>query len=88
MPATESLYSHFTGVCRTEMDANTPFPVDDAAVHHIFDGGWVWVLRFNNGVTSAGVVASSDVARELGLSEGEPAWQRVLDRVPALQKQF
>jgi tetracycline 7-halogenase / FADH2 O2-dependent halogenase len=88
MPATESLYSHFTGVSRTETDANTPFPVDDAAVHHIFDGGWVWVLRFNNGVTSAGVAASSDVARELGLSEGEPAWQRVLDRVPALQKQF
>jgi FADH2 O2-dependent halogenase len=88
MPATESVYSHFTGVSRTRTDANTPFPVDDAAVHHIFDGGWVWVLRFNNGVTSAGVVASSDVARELGLSEGEPAWQRVLDHVPGLKEQF
>jgi tetracycline 7-halogenase / FADH2 O2-dependent halogenase len=88
MPDTESLYSHFTGVSRTETDPGTTFPVDDAAVHHIFDGGWVWVLRFNNGVTSAGVVASSDVARELGLREGEPAWQRVLDRVPALREQF
>src|SRR5450631_2308100 len=55
MPATEGLYSHFTGITRTETWGNTPFPVDDAAVHHIFDGGWVWVLRFNNGVTSAGV---------------------------------
>jgi FADH2 O2-dependent halogenase len=88
MPATESLYSHFTGVTQTERDENTPFPVDDAAVHHIFDGGWVWVLRFNNGVTSAGVAATSDVAAELGLSEGEVAWQRILDRVPALKKQF
>ena len=88
MPATESLYSHFRGVNRTENEGETPYPVDDAAVHHIFDGGWVWVLRFNNGVTSAGVAATSEVARELGLSEGEPAWQRVLDRVPALQKQF
>ena len=88
MPATEGLYSHFTGVSRTETVANTPFPVDDAAVHHIFDGGWVWVLRFNNGVTSAGVAATSNVAGELGLREGETAWQRVLDRVPALQKQF
>ncbi len=35
-----------------------PYPVDDAAVHHVFDGGWVWVLRFNNGVTSAGVAAT------------------------------
>jgi FADH2 O2-dependent halogenase len=89
MPATESLYSHFTGVTRTENgQGETPYPVDDAAVHHIFDGGWVWVLRFNNGVTSAGVAATSDVAAELGLREGEPAWQRVLDRVPALKKQF
>src|SRR3984957_9558165 len=88
MPATESLYSHFTGVARTEGDANTPFPVDDAAVHHVFDGGWVWVLRFNNGVTSAGIAATSDVAAELGLREGEVAWQRVLDRVPALREQF
>jgi tetracycline 7-halogenase / FADH2 O2-dependent halogenase len=87
MPATESLYSHFTGVSRTE-NRETPYPVDDAAVHHIFDRGWVWVLRFNNGVTSAGVAATSDAAAELGLREGEPAWQRVLDRVPGLREQF
>jgi FADH2 O2-dependent halogenase len=87
MPDTESLYSHFTGVSRMEQ-RETPYPVEDAAVHHIFDGGWVWVLRFNNGVTSAGVAASSDVAAELGLREGEPAWKRVLDRVPGLRKQF
>lgn len=87
MPATESLYSHFTGVSRTE-NRETTYPVEDAAVHHIFHGGWVWVLRFNNGVTSAGVAATPDVAAELGLREGEPAWQRVLDRVPALREQF
>jgi FADH2 O2-dependent halogenase len=87
MPATESVYGHFTGVSRTE-NRETPYPVEDAAVHHIFDGGWVWVLRFNNGVTSAGVAARSDVAAELGLREGEPAWHRVLDRVPGLREQF
>jgi FADH2 O2-dependent halogenase len=89
LPQTEGLYSHFTGVRRTEKGGcETPYPVDDAAVHHIFDGGWVWVLRFNNGVTSAGVAARSGVAAELALSEGEPAWRRVLGRVPALQEQF
>jgi tetracycline 7-halogenase / FADH2 O2-dependent halogenase len=88
-PATESLYSHFTGVTRTEIpSAGAPYPVDDAAVHHVFEGGWVWVLRFNNGVTSAGVAATQSVAAELGLSEGEPAWQRVLARLPALRAQF
>jgi FADH2 O2-dependent halogenase len=89
LPATESLYSHFTGVLRTETSsAGVPYPVDDAAVHHVFDGGWVWVLRFNNGITSAGVAATRALAAELALSEGEAAWQRLLARVPALKAQF
>jgi FADH2 O2-dependent halogenase len=89
LPATESLYSHFTGVARTESAGECPpYPVDDAAVHHVFEGGWVWVLRFNNGVTSAGVAATQAVARELALSEGEPAWRRLLDRLPVLKSQF
>jgi len=89
LPVRESLYSHFTGVTRTESLRDTPpYPVDDAAVHHVFEGGWVWVLRFNNGITSAGVAATPAVAGKLALSEGEPAWQRLLDQLPALQSQF
>ncbi len=89
LPLTEGLYSHFTGVARTAVDGQLPpYPVDDAAVHHVFDGGWVWVLRFNNGVTSAGVAATRAVAAELALSEGEPAWHRLLERLPALKLQF
>src|SRR6202167_5685039 len=89
LPPTESLYSHFTGVTHTETAGDVPpYPVDDAAVHHVFEGGWVWVLRFKNGVTSAGVAATRRVAEELALSEGEPAWQRLLERLPGLQSQF
>ena len=88
-PCTESLYSHFTGVKDSDTGGDEPpYPVDDAAVHHVFDGGWVWVLRFNNGVTSAGVTATHRVAKELALSEGEPAWQRLLHRLPGLKSQF
>jgi FADH2 O2-dependent halogenase len=87
LPATESLYSHFTGVRRTET-SGAPYDVDDAAVHHVFEGGWVWVLRFNNGITSAGVAATQAVAAELALSDGERAWQRLLGRLPRLQAHF
>ena len=31
-----------------------PFDSDDAAQHHLLDDGWVWMLRFNNGITSMG----------------------------------
>jgi FADH2 O2-dependent halogenase len=65
-----------------------PYPVNDAAVHHVFDGGWIWVLQFNNGVTSAGVAATEEAAKRLNLEEGEAAWQNLLGLIPALQQQF
>jgi tetracycline 7-halogenase / FADH2 O2-dependent halogenase len=93
-PATQVLFSHFTGVTRLadqisgQDSALPPYPVDDAAVHHIFDGGWIWVLKFNNGITSAGVAATDDLADRLRLSEGPVAWQRLLDLIPTLKNQF
>jgi tetracycline 7-halogenase / FADH2 O2-dependent halogenase len=93
-PATHALYSHFIGVHRCdampdyEVAGAPPYPMDDAAVHHVFDGGWMWVLRFNNGVTSAGIVVTDVMARELRLSEGEAAWRRFLARFPSIAAQF
>jgi tetracycline 7-halogenase / FADH2 O2-dependent halogenase len=93
-PPTQALFSHFTGVGRFADQISDraselpPYPVDDAAVHHIFDGGWIWVLQFNNGVTSAGVAATDELASRLRLSEGPAAWQRLLDLIPALKNQF
>src|SRR5205823_1169045 len=97
-PSTQALYTHFTGVKRWEdlevasLDRSAgnqpPYPVDDAAVHHVFDGGWIWVLRFNNGLISAGVAASATLADELRLVEGAPAWRRLLQRLPTVGEQF
>ena len=88
----EALYSHFSGVGRWEdlhpPEPGTPFPPDDAALHHVFPGGWLWMLRFNNGITSAGVSARPDLAAELNLAEGAPAWERLLSRLPSVRKQF
>jgi FADH2 O2-dependent halogenase len=90
--STQALYSHFSGVIRLDRFAtgpeSPPYPIDDAAVHHVFDGGWIWVLRFNNGVTSAGVAATDKAAADLRLEEGEAAWDRMLGLIPALREQF
>lgn len=48
----------------------------------------MWVLRFNNGIISAGVSASPALATELRLADGQPAWQRVLERFPSVGEQF
>jgi FADH2 O2-dependent halogenase len=93
-PATQALFSHFAGVGRFAEQISDhaselpPYPVHDAAVHHIFDGGWIWVLQFNNRITSAGVAATDKLAGGLRLSEGPAAWQRLLDLIPALKNQF
>jgi tetracycline 7-halogenase / FADH2 O2-dependent halogenase len=86
MPAIAGLYSHFTNVHRwDELFAGepTPYPVDDAAVHHVFPGGWIWVLRFNNGITSAGVAATSPLRLD-----AKDAWRDLLKSLPSVQAQF
>src|SRR5687767_1736659 len=100
-PHTQALYSHFVGVARCDEMPDfapspprpfaplpLPYPVDDAALHHVFDGGWMWVLRFGNGVTSAGIAVTESLAHELHLADGAPAWQRFLARYPSIAAQF
>lgn len=91
LPQTEGLYSHFEGVERwdslTPADA-TPYPSDDAALHHVFPGGWIWMLRFNNGITSAGAALTNEVGSTLDLTNPEAAWQELLARLPSVANQF
>ena len=94
LPRTQGLYSHFEGVRRFDAlgvlarGEQPPYPVDDAALHHVFDGGWIWVLRFGSGLVSAGVAAEPELADALRLREGEPAWVRLLRRFPTIEEQF
>lgn len=93
-PPTQTLFSHFIHVPRCDqMDAyanadTPPYPPDDAALHHVFDGGWMWVLRFGNGVTSAGIAVQDALAEAWGLSEGATAWPRFLAHFPTIREQF
>ena len=93
LPPTEALYTHFEDVQRWDRgshpsEAPTPYPPDDAALHHVFPGGWIWVLRFNNGITSAGAAVTAPVAARLTFVDGPPAWTRLLDMLPSVQTQF
>ena len=94
-PRTQALYSHFSATGRLEGTPHSrtgknppPYPIDAAAVHHVFDGGWIWVLQFNNGITSAGVAATDECASRFHFAEAAAAWDRLLDLIPALREQF
>ena len=69
-------------------ESRIPYPMDDAALHHVFDGGWMWVLRFGSGVTSAGIAVTESLANELRLADGAPAWGRFLAHYPSMAAQF
>ena len=88
MPSTSGLFAHFKNVGAWPSAEGVPYPVEDAAVHHVFDGGWVWMLKFNNGITSAGVAAVKPRAESLQLCEGRTGWDRLLGLLPSLGEQF
>lgn len=92
LPATHGLYTHFEGVSRWDQSrsapAPPPYPMDDAAVHHVFPGGWIWMLRFNNGLTSAGAALTNPLAAALGAADGAAAWSRLLATLPSVADQF
>lgn len=61
-----------------------PYPCDDAAVHHLFEGGWMWVLRFNNGITSAGFALDQRLfPLDPRLSPCDE-WNMLLERYPSI----
>ncbi len=92
LPPTSGLYTHFEGVTRfadvVGEQPGAPYPVDDAALHHVFAGGWIWVLRFGQGITSAGAALTEPLARALGAQRGEPAWRQLLDGLASVRAQF
>ena len=101
MPPTQALFAHFRNVRRCEelgefrlpnsageSEERLPYPIDDAAVHHVFPHGWFWALNFNNGITSAGVVATDDWAAQCFHLRKNKAWTAVLSQFPSLQRAF
>jgi tetracycline 7-halogenase / FADH2 O2-dependent halogenase len=87
------LFSHFDGT-RLFSDVVPglrpgPYPDDWAAVHHIIDEGWMYSLRFDHGVTSAGFVLSARGQRELPLYlPPEALWHHLLNRYPTIGALF
>lgn len=88
------VFSHFSGV-RDMGDAVAglppgPYPEDWAAVHHVIDEGWMYSLRFDHGVTSAGFLLSPHGATQLRASQVSPEalWRTLLRRYPTIETLF
>ena len=91
-----AVYAHFSHVqpWREHMQArgahldDHPFDCDNAALHQVIDEGWMWQLRFRNGILSAGFALD---AADHAIDAAEPLeheWTRWLERYPSLAAQF
>lgn len=89
------VFSHFSGVklmaeARPDLPAG-PYEEDWAAVHHIIDGGWMYSLRFDDGVTSAGFTLSPRGLAAAGLGQRPDAgalWRTLRERYPTINAAF
>jgi FADH2 O2-dependent halogenase len=92
------LFSHFEGA-RLFQDvgreagasmADGPYPDDWSALHHVLDEGWMYVLRFDDGLVSAGLLATPGGAARLRLAQRAPAaaWAALMQRYPSVGAQF
>ena len=92
------LFSHFEGARLFQevgreagaSMADGPYPDDWSALHHVLDEGWMYVLRFDDGLVSAGLLATPEGAARLRLTERDPAsaWSALLERYPSVGAQF
>lgn len=87
-----AVYGHFENVVpwaevldQRQIDrSDYPFDCDHAALHQVLSEGWMWQLRFNHGITSAGFVLKG--GPQTGVSED--VWSGLLERYPSLAAQF
>jgi len=89
------VFSHFDGV-RLMSDVvpgmpEGPYPDDWAAVHHLIDEGWMYSLRFDHGVTSAGFLLTPMGLASLKsapTNDAEALWRTLLRRYPTIGGAF
>lgn len=93
-----TLFTHMVGVklyddCIDAESHGMPSPWGEGTLHHIFDGGWMWVIPFNNDPDSTNMLCSVGLTLDprrhpkTDLAP-EAEFQQFLTRFPNIQEQF
>ena len=89
---TRSLFGHFRDVNYLEdrYPYNPAFRLsrDGVTIHHCFRGGWLWVIRFDNGETSIGLMLDPRIYPMNKDHSPEEELQQFIDRYPDVQAQL
>ena len=89
------VFAHFNGVRpMAEVIPSLPagpYPDDWAAVHHLIDEGWMYSLRFDHGVTSAGFLltpAGTPALTSPPAPDAAALWRMLTQKYPTLASAF
>ena len=92
-----TLFTHMRGVRpydEVEPETTQPTPWHEGTLHHLFDGGWLWVIPFNNhggsecDLVSVGLnLDSTRFPKQDGVST-EQVWAEFLASQPGIAAQF
>lgn len=91
-----TIFTHMVGVKPYDNLTHGPdamglrYPLAQTTLHHVFPGGWMWVIPFNNHphhvnpLCSVGLTFNRDMHPETGLS-GEAEFQAFLELYPSIR---
>ncbi|HEY7043213.1 MAG TPA: tryptophan 7-halogenase [Nocardioidaceae bacterium] len=96
---TRALYTHMMNVKSADLllerptRRGVPSPLGQATMHHVFDGGWIWVIPFNNHrdatnpLTSVGMMLDR---RKHPNPPGTPEqeFRRIISKYPTVARHF
>lgn len=95
---TRSLFTHMAGVKLYEdVIASTdvtgsPTPLSQSTLHHMFEGGWLWIIPFNNHPYSTNTLCSVglqfDIDKHGPAGDPEEEFTRFLDEHPSVARHF
>lgn len=94
---TRALYNHFIGMKPADLLLDgkkvTPSPLAHGTMHHIFDGGWIWIIPFNNHRESTNPLTSVGMMldrRKYPTPQGTPEeeFRSIIARFPTIQRHF
>ncbi len=94
-----TIFTHMVGVHHYDSVGAPPsryglkYPLSQSTLHHIFEGGWFWIIPFNNHddavnpICSVGLVLNRELHPETGRDPEEEFFHYV-QRFPSMVRQF
>ncbi|MGA5901169.1 NAD(P)/FAD-dependent oxidoreductase [Streptomyces venetus] len=94
---TRTLFTHMIGVRSADLllgkkaRKKVPSPLGEATMHHIFDGGWLWVIPFNNHRESTNPLTSVGLMLDRTRhphpeAPAEEEFRRIIAQYPTIQR--